>query len=124
MVISRLFFCPACIPMQSIGAYTFYSFFIPCLIISIFIQREKAQNKKVKSILPFAAGSAFSLCIISFVMTSIAGKVPSVIMFPLFNGIGIVFVCVGSIFAFKEKMTAGKAIGLCIGILGMCLVNL
>ena len=77
----------------------------------------------MKKVLPFAAGSAVSLCIISFVMTGLAGKVPSVIMFPLFNGIGIVLVCIGSVFAFGEKMTVKKAVGLCIGILGMCLVN-
>ncbi|MBE6680329.1 MAG: hypothetical protein E7598_07405 [Ruminococcaceae bacterium] len=110
-------------PMQSVGAYNFYSFFVPCILLGIFTRKEKPTVKGTKSVLPFAIGSALSLCVISFVMTSLAGKVPSVIMFPLFNGIGIILVCIGSVFAFKEKMTVKKAVGLCIGILGMCLVN-
>lgn len=110
-------------PLQSVSAYNFYSFLIPCIIIGAMSLGKTKGNGSVKKVLPFAAASALSLCIISFVMTSLAGKVPSVIMFPLFNGIGIVLVCVGSVFAFKEKMTAKKAGGLCIGILGMCLVN-
>lgn len=110
-------------PMQSVSAYNFYSFLVPCVIISGMSFKKRKHAGNVKKVLPFAAGSALSLCAISFVMTSLAGKVPSVIMFPLFNGIGIVLVCVGSAFVFKEKLTVKKAVGLCIGILGMCLVN-
>lgn len=111
-----------CFSTQSVGAYNFYSFLIPCILIGALTLGKKREGD-VKKVAPFSAASALSLCIISFVMTSLAGKVPSVIMFPLFNGIGIVLVCIGSVFAFKEKMTAKKSVGLCIGILGMCLVN-
>lgn len=111
-----------CFPTQSISAYNFYSFLIPCILIGA-LSFGKKESGGMKKVAPFSAASALSLCIISFVMTSLAGKVPSVILFPLFNGIGIVLVCVGSVFAFKEKMTAKKSVGLCIGIFGMCLVN-
>ena len=111
-------------PMQSVSAYNFYSFLVPCVAIGSLSVGKRSGIKCVKNVLPFAMGSALSLCVISFVMTSIAGKVPSVIMFPLFNGIGILLVCIGSVFAFKERMTLKKAVGLCVGIFGLCLVNL
>lgn len=109
---------------QSVGAYNLYSFFIAFAILGFFVKPRKDTAKDAKSVFPFALGSSLSLCIISLVMTAISGKVPSVIMFPLFNGIGIVLVCVGSVFMFKEKMTVKKAIGIAVGLLGLCFINL
>ena len=112
---------------QSISAYNFYSFVVPFLIISCFLRHKKltCEEKKNKLLVCVCAlGSALSLCIISFVMTSLSGRVPSVLLFPLFNGLGIIFVCIGSVFAFKEKLTVKKIIGLTIGIIGLYLVNL
>lgn len=112
---------------QSISAYNFYSFVVPFLIISCFVRPKKlvGEGKKNKLLVFVCAfGSAVSLCIISFVMTSLSGNVPSVLLFPLFNGLGIIFVCIGSVFAFKEKITAKKLIGLALGVIGLYLVNL
>lgn len=109
---------------QSVGAYNLYSFFIAFVILGFFVKPQKGIGKEVKTVLPFAVASALSLCIISLVMTALAGKVPSVILFPLFNGLGIILVSVGSVFAFREKMTLQKGIGLIVGILGLSLVNI
>lgn len=109
---------------QSISAYNFYSFVMSFLILGCLIKPERQSKKGIKHILPCAAISALSLSIISLVMTSLASSVPSVILFPLFNGLGILCVCIGSIFVFKEKLTAQKTIGLGLGVLGLCLVNL
>ena len=57
-------------------------------------------------------------------MTQMSGVVPSVIMFPLFNGLGIIAVSLGSMLVFKEKMTPSKLIGLFMGVIGLCLINL
>ena len=112
---------------QSISAYNFYSFAVPFLIICCFVRPKQLaggerKNKWLACIC--ALGSAVSLCVISFVMTSLSGRVPSVLLFPLFNGLGIIFVCIGSVFAFKEKLTVKKLIGLALGVIGLCLVNL
>jgi drug/metabolite transporter (DMT)-like permease len=112
---------------QSVSAYNFYSFVVPFLIISCLVRPKKlvGEEKKNKLLVCVCAlGSAVSLCIISFVMTSLSGRVPSVLLFPLFNGLGIISVCIGSVFAFKEKLTAKKLIGLAFGVIGLCLVNL
>lgn len=108
---------------QSASAYNYYSFVVAFLILIIFSKPHTEIKSRTKSVYPFAIGSALSLCIVSMVMTLLAGKVPSVVLFPLFNGLGIILVCFGSIFLFKEKMTAKKLIGIIIGVLGLCLVN-
>jgi len=112
---------------QSISAYNFYSFIVPFLIICCLVRPKQIvggekKNKGLAFICAF--GSAVSLCVISFVMTSLSGRVPSVLLFPLFNGLGIIFVCIGSVFAFKEKLTVKKLIGLVLGVIGLCLINL
>ena len=108
---------------QSVSAYNFYSFVVAFLLLSFGSSPKVIEAKDKKPIFLCAAGSAVSLCTISLVMTALAGKVPSVIMFPLFNGLGIIFVCVGSVFAFKEKMTPKKVIGLVLGVFALCLIN-
>ena len=109
---------------QSVAAYNFYSFVVALLLLSFFVRPCELEMKDRKRVCLSAVGSAISLCTISLVMTSLAGSVPSVILFPLFNGLGIIFVCVGSVFAFGEKMTPKKIVGLILGVFALCLVNL
>ena len=109
---------------QSIGAYNFYSFIVAFFILCLFIKPKNIDKKSKKTVLICAIGSAVSLSIISFVMTGLAGSVPSIILFPLFNGLGIIFVCIGSVFAFKEKLSTKNVVGLLLGVCGLCLVNL
>ncbi len=110
-------------------AYNLYSFITPVILLSIVDSRRKKQIEKtpskpnIKTIL-CAVGSAFSLCIISLVMTNLAEKVPSIVLFPLFNGLGIISVAVGAVFAFKEKLDSKKIIGLILGLIGMCIINI
>ena len=85
----------------------------------------KNRNKKQKTVIGICAlGSAVSLVIIGFVLTTLASDVPSVILFPLFNGLGIITVCIGSIFVFKEKLNLQKVFGLIFGVLGLFLINI
>ena len=109
---------------ESVTVYNLFSFIVAFLILCFFIKPAKSLKSTKKNIVLCAAGSAVSLSVISLVMTGLAGKVPSVILFPLFNGTGIIFVCIGSAFVFKEKLTPKKIVGLVIGVLGLCLINL
>jgi len=110
---------------QSVIAYNLYSFIVAFGSIAMFVNREKpSENISKKNMILCAAGSAVSLCVISLVMTQMSGVVPSVIMFPLFNGLGIIAVSLGSMLVFKEKMTPSKIIGLFMGVIGLCLINL
>ncbi len=112
---------------QSVNAYNFYSFIFAALLLSFFSIPKKgtsSEKPNLKKMLLCGGGSAVSLCVISLVMTKLAGKVPSVLMFPLFNGLGIILVCIGSVFVFREKLTPKKLLGLFLGVLGLCLVNL
>ena len=82
------------------------------------------DSKVKKTVGTCALGSAVSLSAISFVMTVLASSIPSVILFPLFNGMGIILVCVVSAVLFKERLTVKKIIGLAAGILGLYLINI
>lgn len=111
---------------ENIALYNFYSFFVAALILSLFIKPARIKNGSAadkKMVAICAIGSAVSLSVISFVMTSLASDVPSVILFPLFNGLGIILVCIGSVFAFKERLNARKIAGLILGVFGLFLVN-
>lgn len=111
---------------QSIGAYNLYSFVVAFLIIGAtsFVKKSPLPEKQDKTaIILSGAASALSLSIISFVMTSLASAVPSVILFPLFNGLGIISLTFASAIIFKEKLTSVKIAGLLLGVLGLCLVN-
>ena len=109
---------------ESVAAYNFYSFFVAFLLLCPRIRRAKSDRSSYKHLLPCALGSALSLCIISLFMTSLSGRVPSVILFPLFNGLGIMLVCLGSIPVFHERMTKKKLLGLIGSVIGLCLINL
>lgn len=111
---------------ENIGLYNFYSFFVAALLIGFFIKPNiiKDSSKKDKKVIIVCAfGSAISLSVISFVMTTLASSVPAVILFPLFNGLGIILVCIGSVFVFKEKLNVKKIIGLILGVCGLFLIN-
>ena len=109
---------------ESVSAYNLYSFLLAFLLLSPLTVRGRKEEKHFrKSTALCAAGSAVSLCVISLVMTSLAGAVPSVILFPLFNGSGIILVSLGSVLVFKERLTRKNLLGLFLGVLGLCLVN-
>ncbi len=117
---------------ESISAYNFYSFVVGAIIMAALSVFKKPQAKEAakadkgyfKKLMLSAFGSAFSLCVISLVMTGLAGSVPSAVLFPLFNGSGIILVCLGSVAVFREKMSIKQIIGLFVGVAGLCIVNL
>lgn len=109
---------------QSVTAYNFYSFVAAFFILCFFVKQGADNALREKATWLCAAGSAISLAVISVVMTGLAKSVPSVILFPLFNGLGIILVCLGSAFAFKERLTKRKLIGLVCGIIGLFLVSI
>ena len=114
-----------CFADQSVAAYNFYAYFTAFFILGFFAHPVKKLRGGVpKSVFICAAASAVSNALISLIMTGLADRVPSVILFPLYNGLGIILVCVGSIFAFKEKLTPKKIVGLAVGLIGLFLVNL
>ena len=111
-------------PEEDVGAFNFYSFLFPGLLLALLSSRSGGEKTRKKPVLPFSVAGAVSLCVISFVMTSLAGRVPSVLLFPVFNGLGIVSVCVCSVFAFGERMTVRKALGIALGLTGLFFISL
>lgn len=109
---------------QSIGAYNWYSFVVAALLIGLFTKKKKVEVGSRKIIGVCAVLNAVALCTISMVMTSVSGKIPAALMFPMFNGAGILMASICAIFFFQERMTVKRVIGLILGIGGLCLINI
>ena len=64
---------------QSNSAYNFYAFFVAFVLLlgGFGPAKNTPPQASTKPLWLYALGSALSLCIISLVMTSLAGKVPS-----------------------------------------------
>ena len=90
------------LPQTGVDAYLFYTFASAFLILIIANPKRPKVTKKVSVC---ALGSAVALYIISVVMTYLAADLPSVILFPLFNGSGIILVTLLFAVLFKEKIT-------------------
>ncbi len=108
---------------QSIPAYNLYSFGVAFLLLLPGVHPKMETVATLKAAVGPAIASALSLCLIGLVMTGLTKAIPSVILFPLFNGLGITLVCISSVFLFGEKLNPLKLIGIGMGVLGLCLVN-
>lgn len=111
-------------PQTGVDAYNFYSFISAFLLLTMFSSQKFIIRKISKKMILCGLGSAVALCVISLVMTQLASSIPSVIMFPLFNGSGIIIVTLLSAVIFNEKMTVKKACGILTGLTGLMLINL
>jgi drug/metabolite transporter (DMT)-like permease len=112
---------------ESVGFYNLFSFAVAMLMLCPLLKVTHIRNdngKTKRTVCVCAFGSAVSLSVISFVMTSLASNVPSVILFPVFNGTGILLVCIVSAVLFQERLTMRKIIGLIVGILGLFMINI
>ena len=110
---------------QGMGAeaFNFYGFLSAAILLSRLNGTDKGKIAGKKKVLLCAAGSAISLCVISIVMTRMTSSIPSVIMFPLFNGLGVILVTLLSARIFKEKMTVRSGLGIVLGLFGLFLTN-
>ncbi len=111
-----------CFPQAGVDAYNFYSFASAFFVLALFSGFRHCKIA-VKHVL-CGVGSAVSLCVISLVMTYLASSIPSVILFPVFNGSGILSVTVLSSVLFHETITSRKGLGLIIGLLGLLMINI
>ena len=111
-------------PQTGVDAYNFYSFACAFLLLTIFSKKGFLHCKISIKYVMCGLGSAVSLCVISLVMTYLASNIPSVIMFPLFNGSGIISVTLLSSILFNENITVKKGCGLIIGLIGLLMINI
>lgn len=111
-------------PQTGVDAYNFYSFACAFLLLTIFSKKGFLHCKISIKYVMCGFGSAVSLCVISLVMTYLASNIPSVIMFPLFNGSGIISVTLLSSILFNENITVKKGCGLIIGLIGLLMINI
>lgn len=99
-------------------------------VIISYIAAFVLRRKKEKDIKPYSFKSrntfnaviaGISLAVINRINLQLAGEVPSMIMFPVYNGSVILLTFVASIFVFSEKLTKMQIFGIFLGICSLVL---
>ena len=76
-----------------------------------------------KKIVP-PIGLGLCVCALNFVNLYLSGKLPTIIMFPIYNVGNLLLTIVVSAIIFKDKTTAIQNIGLCVGIVAILVIGL
>ena len=87
-------------------------------------KREIAKKQLIlsKLILPLCLG----VCVVlsNFLNLILAGKLPSVVLFPIYNVGSLLLVSLISFVIYKEKATATKSVGFCIGVIAILIIGM
>ncbi len=106
-----------------VSLYSFWTFAIAsavlwCILPLIPRERTKPDCFPEKSTLPALADSGSSGILISQLVTSASAVLPSVVIFPAFNGLGLVLATLLSAICFQERLTLRSVLGMLLGIGG------
>ncbi|MEG1879932.1 MAG: EamA family transporter [Oscillospiraceae bacterium] len=116
------------VPNSNVSMFSFLSFLIPGILLLLLIKPiAKKDNDKIE-LLPkpvFAIGAilALALLLVSQLSTVISKALPSVVVFPIVNGGGLIIVTLVAAIFFKEKLTVKSLIGLVLGIVSLIIIN-
>lgn len=104
------------------------SYTIICLFTGGFkSEKEKNINNDSKDeqklFIIYALCSGFLSCVYNRLNIFLAGELPGVVFYPLFNG-GVVFLSMTlSILLLREKLSRKQIVGIIIGIIGICIIG-
>lgn len=91
-------------------------------IAAILMVRKKEDKKTIVSVIPLAALSGLVVGFYSTVNLILAGKLESIIYYPVANGGAMLLTVLVSVIAFKERFDKWRMIGTAIGLIGiLCL---
>lgn len=114
------------------GAFNFYGFFLSAVLslagFLLFRGRAVHQAKAVETHIPakivlFGLGLSAAVFVISQASTVAAATIPSVVLFPVSDGGGMIICALVSAFVYGEKLTKKSVIGLILGFLSLIIIN-
>ncbi len=88
---------------------------------------ENSEGEKTRfSLKQFIAPIGLGLCVcaLNFINLYLAGKLPSVIQFPIYNVGNLLLTTIVSAIIYKDKTTVQQKIGLCIGVVAILIIGL
>ncbi len=86
------------------------------------IEAEKQTSLLKKLIGPIGLGVC--VCALNFINLYLAGKLPSVIQFPIYNVGNLLLTTIISAIIYKDKTTILQKIGLCVGVVAILVIGL
>lgn len=130
MLIQKLF--AYYVPQGSAGVFNFYGFFfsaaLSLVLYTVFSIKKDGLGEKDARISGklLLAGVALSVAVfvISQCATVASATIPSVILFPVGDGGGMIICAVVSALMYGEKLTKNAVIGLILGTLSLIIINL
>ena len=89
-------------------------------------KKEAAQPVEKKSCLQKIAPLPLGICVgfLNFLNLMLAGRLPSVIQFPVYNIGSLILTGVISVIAFRERLSGQKLAGFCLGVLAILLIGM
>lgn len=89
----------------------------------ILFGKNTAVNTLPEKLWFYAIILAASVLSINVLITTLSKEIPAIILFPLFNGMGLILTSLMSSIVFKEKLTVISVLGLLAGVAGLVMVN-
>ncbi len=117
------------VPAGDVTLYSFLQFAIPSVAMLLVFglkssKKEKKEVKFSKKLILFTILAAIAIFGISQISTVASATIPSAVLFPVSDGGAVVISAIVAATVYKEKITYKSAVGICIGILGLCVINL
>ncbi len=116
------------VPTGSVSLFSFLSFGIPAVLFAAAVlPAAKAEKKKIepppRKALIFGAVLAVACLLVSQLSTVVSKTLPSVLVFPIVNGGGLILSTIIAALFFKEKLTGKSIIGLLLGVCALLVIN-
>ena len=116
------------LPEEPVSLYSFWTFAIAsavlwCILPLIPPGGTKTRLLPGKSTLPALVILAAAVFLISQLVTSASAVLPSVVIFPAFNGLGLVLATLLSAICFQERLTLRSVLGMLLGIGALLLMQ-
>lgn len=116
------------LPEEPVSLYSFWTFAIASAVLCCILPLIPPGGTKTrllpgKSTLPALVILAAAVFLISQLVTSASAVLPSVVIFPAFNGLGLVLATLLSAICFQERLTLRSVLGMLLGIGALLLMQ-
>ncbi len=120
------------VPAGDVTLYSFLQFAIPSIVMLLIFgiksstkeAKEKEKVKFSKKLIIFTVLAAIAIFVISQMSTVSSATVPPAVLFPVSDGGAVVISAIVAATIYKEKITYKSALGIAVGIFGVCVINL
>ena len=115
------------------AAFNFYTYVFATITLIIALMFAKTEHKDdiaqhtkyiIKSTIVYIAITAVSLFGNSYFKVLAAANMDSALLYPLFQGSGLILSAIMARIFFKEKISVKKAIGMVLAFAALCMINL